>query len=214
MDAWALLRGKDGGLASPGVLPATYGASQSGAVLRYQFDPNDRRRTAGYLRTVSALGAIRENTMALGLQARPVPGIPVVVAAEGRLMEQAGRYHFQPAAFAYTQLPPTELPGKFRAESYLQAGVVGGRCATPFVDGQLRVDRTLLRLGNIDARIGGGVWAGAQRGAGRLDTGPTAAISMPLGRKMFGRVAVDWRFRVAGDAVPESGPALTLSAGF
>ena len=37
---------------------------------------------------------------------------------------------------------------------------------------------------------------------------------MPLGKGLFGRAAVDWRFRVAGDADPGSGPALTLSAGF
>jgi hypothetical protein len=28
------------------------------------------------------------------------------------------------------------------------------------------------------------------------------------------RLSLDYRFRVAGDAVPASGPALTLSAGF
>jgi hypothetical protein len=28
------------------------------------------------------------------------------------------------------------------------------------------------------------------------------------------RVALDWRFRVAGNARPASGPALTVSAGF
>jgi hypothetical protein len=35
-----------------------------------------------------------------------------------------------------------------------------------------------------------------------------------LGDRAGARLGVDWRFRVAGDAAPSSGPAVTLSAGF
>ena len=40
------------------------------------------------------------------------------------------------------------------------------------------------------------------------DVGPTAAVTFRLGDAR-GRVAADYRFRVAGDAEPSSGPALT-----
>jgi len=43
--------------------------------------------------------------------------------------------------------------------------------------------------------------------------GPSAGISFRLGEAQ-GRVAADYRFRVAGNAEPASGPALTLTAGF
>ena len=58
-----------------------------------------------------------------------------------------------------------------------------------------------------------GAWGGAQDGASRLDIGPSAAVSFRLGEGR-GRVAADYRIRVAGEAEPASGPALTLSAGF
>ena len=40
-----------------------------------------------------------------------------------------------------------------------------------------------------------------------------ATLAVPLGSG-GGRLTADWRFRVAGNAAPASGPALTLSAGF
>ncbi|MCJ2187948.1 hypothetical protein [Novosphingobium beihaiensis] len=198
---------------SRGVLPAVYGASQLGAVLRYRLRPASRHRPAVYLRGTAALGMVRETSAALGLSARPLPALPVTVAVEGRL---AGEDHpsVQPAVLAYTELPPMALPLGLRAESYLQAGYVGGDFATAFADGQLRIDESVLRLGRGDLRLGGGIWAGAQKGAARFDAGPSASLSIPLGRRVFSRVALDWRFRAAGNAAPGSGPAVTLSAGF
>ena len=62
-------------------------------------------------------------------------------------------------------------------------------------------------------RLGAGAWAGGQEGATRLDLGPRASLRLRLG-ETASRLALDWRFRVAGEARPASGPALTLSAGF
>ena len=61
-------------------------------------------------------------------------------------------------------------------------------------------------------RIPPGDW-GAQEDAERLDIGPSAGLSFRIGAAR-GRVSADYRFRVAGDAEPSSGPALTLTAGF
>jgi hypothetical protein len=63
-------------------------------------------------------------------------------------------------------------------------------------------------------RAGAGAWGGAQKGASRLDLGPAATMGLGLGASASARLALDWRFRVTGDAAPSSGPALTLSAGF
>lgn len=214
MDAWALFRGNGGGALSPGVLPGTYGASQSGAVTRYRIDLSSPYRPTAYLRTTAALGGTGESTAALGLSARPAPALPVVAAAEARWTRFPGGSVVQPAVFAYTEMPPITLPAGLRAEVYAQGGYVGGRFPTPFADGQVRIDRRAFAIGAMEARVGGGVWGGAQTGVARLDAGPSATVAMPLGRGLFGRVAVDWRFRVAGNARPPSGPAVTLSAGF
>lgn len=213
-DGWLLLR--DGGSVPPagGVAPATYGASQLGAVVRYRLAPQSAHRPAVYLRGSAALNGSREREGALGLSVRPVAGLPVVVAAEARLNDQPTGRHVRPAAFAYTELPPVDLPLGTRAEFYGQAGYVGGDFATAFADGQARLDRRLLRVGRGELRAGGGVWGGAQKGASRLDVGPSATLGMPLGGSAGLRVAADWRFRITGNAEPSSGPALTLSAGF
>jgi hypothetical protein len=213
-DSWALLRRDGAGPMSVGLGPATYGASQSGAMLRYRVDLSSRYQPTVFARTTTALAQERENSAALGFSARPLPSVPLVAAVEGRMTDQAGGTRFQPAAYVYTQLPPVSLSRELQAEAYFQGGYVGGKFATPFADGQVRLDRKMVRIGSIDGRIGAGAWGGAQKGAARLDIGPSALVTMPLGKRMFGRVSLDWRFRVAGNAQPDSGPAMTLSAGF
>jgi hypothetical protein len=148
------------------------------------------------------------------LAARPLAGVPLSVAAEVRVFDGPAGREVRPAAFAVTELPAARLPLGLRAEAYAQAGYVGGRFATAFVDGQARVDRRVARLGQAaEMRVGGGVWGGAQKGAARLDVGPSATASFRLGEAQS-HVALDYRVRVAGAAEPGSGPALTISAGF
>jgi hypothetical protein len=224
VDSWVLLRGGAGSGLSNGPVPSTYGASQAGAVLRYRLFPESRHRPAAYFRTTSALTASSEREMALGIAARIVPSIPVVAQAEVRATSVPFGTLIRPAIMAVSELPSFALPYKLRGEAYAQAGYVGGRYATGFADGQLRVDRQVGKLGRAEVRAGGGIWGGAQRGASRLDVGPGATIAMGLDGVKMGklkfdesaaaRVGIDWRFRVAGDAAPASGPALTLSAGF
>lgn len=213
-DGWALMRQQGGSGITPGALPATYGASQAGGVLRYRIAPTSPLQPTAYLRTTSATSGLAETTAALGGSVRPLARFPVQTALELRVTEQAGQRRVQPAAMAITMLPPIPLGPHLNAEAYAQAGYVGGAFSTPFADGQVRVERDVLAVNRIAARAGAGVWGGAQKGAERLDAGPSASIAMPLSKGTYGRLAVDWRFRLAGDAEPGSGPALTLSAGF
>ena len=140
--------------------------------------------------------------------------MPLRIAGEVRISNNGSYREVRPAAFAVTELPPVDLPLGLRAETYAQAGYVGGRFATAFVDGQARLDGLLASLGR-DAvlRAGAGMWGGAQKDAARLDLGPSATAALRIGRART-RLALDYRLRVAGDAQPKSGPALTISAGF
>lgn len=213
-DAWVLYRRDSASLTQGGFLPATYGASQAGAVLRYRLDPGSDHRPAIYLRASSALQSPRDEEAALGFSLRPLAGVPVAALAELRVTQFAAGTSLRPAVLVVTELPAFELPAGFRGEAYAQAGYVGGKAATAFADGQLRADRRAVSIGRAELRLGGGVWAGAQEGVSRVDAGPSATLGIALGGSVSARVAMDWRFRIAGDAVPRSGPAITLSAGF
>ncbi|WP_324261380.1 hypothetical protein U4960_14820 [Altererythrobacter sp. H2] len=214
---WLLVRqGASGGTGS-GLQPSSYGASQAGGVLRYRLAPGSRREPAAYLRLSGALRDLGrspgDREAAMGLSLRPFPKVPLALLGEGRLREQGGRPGIRPAVLAVTELAPLGLPRAVQAEAYAQAGYVGGKDATAFADGQVRVTAPLARFDLGAVRAGAGAWGGAQKGAARLDVGPTAQVDLTLG-PVPARVALDYRLRVAGDAAPGSGLAVTLSTGF
>lgn len=213
-DAWFLMRRGGNVSLATGAAPATYGASQAGGVLRYRLAPENIHRPAAYLRTTAALNGSDEKEAAVGVSARPFGKLPVRAAAEVRATRQVGGTQFRPAAMLITEFAPVRLPFGATAHAYGQAGYVAGKFSTGFADGQLTVDRGVVRLAGRELRAGGGIWGGVQKGASRLDAGPTASIGMRIGDKVSARVAADWRFRITGNAEPSSGPALTLSAGF
>ena len=86
---------------------------------------------------------------------------------------------------------------------------VGGRYRTAFADGQLRITRAVIGEGRFRASLGAGAWGGAQKFTERLDVGPTLSIDLaPV------RLSVDYRIKIAGNAAPGDGLAVTLSTGF
>jgi hypothetical protein len=213
-DGWLLWRRGSKLAPAGGLLTPSYGASQAGVVLRYRLAPGSALRPAAYLRATAALNGSREKEAALGLSLRPISRLPLSLHGEARFTSVPGGSMVRPAAFAVTELPPFALPLGLRGEAYGQAGYVGGKFATGFADGQLRIDHRVVSLGKAEVRLGGGTWGGIQKGASRLDAGPSLTIGHPLGGPASMRLAADWRFRVAGKAAPGSGPAVTLSAGF
>lgn len=214
VDGWLLWRRGSKLAPSGGLLTPSYGASQLGAVLRYRLAPDSALRPNAYLRATAALNGTGEREAALGLSLRPISRLPLSLQGEARFTSTPRGHLVRPAVLAVTELPPFKLPLGLRGEAYGQAGYVGGRFATGFADGQLRVDHRVVQIGKGDLRLGGGVWGGIQKGASRLDAGPSLSIGQPLGGPASLRLAADWRFRVAGKAAPASGPAVTLSAGF
>jgi len=213
-DGWVLVR-PSGGPPSLATLPAAYGSSQFGAVIRYDLRPTSAVRSQLYLRATGAIGAaFRDRQAALGAAIRPFPKIPVTGLIEGRLQQGTGSVRLRPAVALVSELAPFRLPLGAVGEVYGQAGVVGGRDATGFFDAQATATRAVLDLGpGTELDIGAGLWSGGQRGAARLDLGPRVVLKARLGPLPV-RASFDWRERAAGNASPGSGPVLTLATGF
>lgn len=204
LSSWALLRNQQPNVAGSRSLASggQLGASQAGARLVYNFN----RQLAISARISSEVGR-RGGEVAAGIRVRPLVGLPVWLTAERR--QAVGRFgggRSDFAIFAEGGLYQRPLPWRFSLDTYLQAGVVGLKARDLFVDGALAVTRPVYR--NFSA--GFGIWGGAQPGLARLDAGPRVTMQVRRGVK----VHADWRQKLAGNARPDSGPALTLAGDF
>lgn len=183
------------------------GGDQAGLRIARRLDR--RGRLALYARASAPLaGTGRE--LALGVEWRPWRA-PMRFLAEQRLALDGGRSG--PAVAVVGGVSGVDLPFVFKLEAYGQAGVVKRIRIEPFADGAVRVTRDIAAVGAARLALGAGAWGAAQRDAARMDIGPTAVTTVPIAGQPL-RIALDWRERVAGDARPGSGPALTLGADF
>jgi hypothetical protein len=204
VSAWALLRGQQGQVLGPSSLASggQLGGSQAGGRLTYNFT----RQIAASLRTTSDVGR-RGFEVAGGVRIQPFVHIPVWITAERRQrlgQSSSGRNAF--ALFAEAGVYQRPMPGRFSLDAYLQGGVVGVKSRDLFIDGAFAFTRPVYKKFSA----GFGVWGGAQPGLYRLDMGPR--ITMKVRNNV--RVHFDWRQKLAGNAQPGSGPAVTLAGDF
>ncbi|WP_331135721.1 hypothetical protein [Sphingopyxis sp.] len=210
LGGWLYLRDGDGaapdGIAAAGQL----GGSQAGFRLGYGF--GDSGRVRAYGRATMAVRQPEQREIALGLAFAPFVHAPVDIAVERRVaLGKDGRNAL--AAMISGGVGDVTMPGGFRLEAYGQAGVVGARRRDGFVDGAVVIDRRIGTDETASLRLGALAAGAAQPGAARVDVGPRLTLRLPhLGEGS--RIALDWRQRVAGDARPESGLALTLATDF
>jgi hypothetical protein len=108
---------------------------------------------------------------------------------------------------------PAPIAGAVTVEGYGQAGLIARDDTDAFVDGALRLAHPVMRRGKARLDVGVGAWGGAQRGAARLDIGPSLGLVVPVANHSL-RLTADWRQRIAGDARPDSGPALSIGTDF
>lgn len=200
LSAWALLRGSWG----PGALATggTLGGSQVGARLTYHFSPS----LAASLRSSSSVGGVRYAEVAAGVRWKPLANVPVALNLERRqaLNRWGGRNAF--ALFAEGGLYQTPIFDLANLDLYAQGGVVGLKSRDLFFDAGATFTRPLWKRFSA----GVGVWGGMQPGLYRVDAGPR--LSYDVGRGI--RVHADYRQRLAGEAMPSSGPALTIAGDF
>ncbi len=206
-DAWLFVRRGNAASLSRLAGNAQLGGSQAGARIGYAIDA--ARRLIGYARVTTALTQ-PEHDAAIGLDWRPTR-LPVRLIAEQRIPLGAGTGG--PTLGAVGGFGPVDLPRHFRLEAYGQGGIILRDGGVGFADGALRLNRTIAHHGPVDIALGAGAWGAAQPGAARVDVGPALTLAIPVDRHPL-RLSLDWRQRVAGQALPASGPALTIGADF
>lgn len=185
-----------------------YGGSQSGFVATYALDSDEK--LALLLRGAIAHDSLREREVGAGIRWRPSRHIPLSLNAERRFRNDRPDTF---AAYVAGGVSEVRLPLQFRLETFGQAGVVSGKNAGPFFDFLARADRQVVQIGTARISAGAGAWGGGQDNIRRVDIGPSARADIALSEASF-RLSADWRFRVAGNARPGNGPAVTLSTSF
>jgi hypothetical protein len=210
-DAFALIR--DGGPVGPAASPVL-GGGQSGGGIAWTLDPLARKPIAVVARFNAASdvnGGIDNSTSqaAFGVRWRPVKGVSIsaerlvaigIAARNDWALRVAGGADGK--------------RGRIEWNGYGEAGVLG--VGDVFAGAQARAGLPVLRLTKASFLAGAGAWGSFQTGGvttGRFDMGPTLVMRAPMGRTNV-EVSADWRFRLVGNAMPGSGPALTVSTGF
>ncbi|WIA55097.1 hypothetical protein N6H05_18980 [Sphingobium sp. WTD-1] len=206
--AWLLWRsggGSSADLATVGRL----GGSQSGARLDFDLTPRSSGRLAGYGRVTTALQSPEAPETAIGLSYQPIRHLAVSLAAERRIaLDAEARNAF--ALLLVGGFGPAPVAGPIEASLYAQTGMVGLHKRDLFIDGKFSL---LAPVKDSPLRVGLSLSGGAQPDVERLDIGPEIQFRLPL-PAIAARIGIEWRERVAGQAKPASGLAVTLAADF
>jgi hypothetical protein len=207
MGGFALLRG---GGTQPGVpgngVPGAaaspvLGGGQVGGSIAFLPDPYARRPLAIVLRANMAADPanLRTETAQAAIGLRQTLTTGVTISAERLIAlgtEARGDWTLRLAAGGQSG----------RLDAYAEAGVLGDGD----VYGGAQASARLVRIG--PAALHAASWASVQTGtptAWRVDVGPSVTAHWK-----GVRLAADWRQRIAGNAAPGNGPAITVSAGF
>lgn len=193
-------------------LGGQYGGSQAGAILTYRLTGNQQLGLSAFVRASTALSSTGEEELAVGMKVTPLPRIPISLFAEQRIGAKGFRNRGT-AFYVAGGTGPDQLLFGTNLETYGQAGYIFSDDNSYFFDASASLHREILERGKYKITAGAGFWAGGQEGLTRLDIGPRANIHVPVG-EMNMRFSIDWRQRVGGNAVPDSGVAVTATTGF
>ncbi len=218
--AYALSRAGTGeALAASPVL----GAGQMGGAVAWRVNPLGKQRISLFGRyTVAGSpdGGIDPETgeAALGVRWEPSRKVPVAIDVERRIA--LGQFSRNAWAARVSGGGLGEVPAfghRLNLEGFGEAGVLEGFTPTldAYAGAQARGGVPLFQLGRTRFDAGAGVWGAVQRSFGetasRVDLGPSARIRV-VPFPFYAQV--DYRARVAGNALPGSGPVLTVAGEF
>ncbi len=191
-----------------------YGGSQSAVLMaislrRFRNESSDSRFALVGRASVSH-DRPRERELSAGLRWHPSASAPVQLSLERRFrLERADAF----AALVSGGYDGAALPLGFLLDGYGQAGFVTGKAGGGFANIQVHALKPVATLENKAVAAGLGVWGGGQSQIMRLDVGPSLRANLHA-RSTHLRMDASWRFRIAVDARPGDGPAVTLSTSF
>jgi hypothetical protein len=205
--AWSAVRPGQG---MGGVSPQL-GGTQSGLRGAWRIDRAERSEL--FVRLVADGLPPHRVELAGGVALRPFRALPMQIAIERRvpLAGAGGRSAF--AVYAVGGVADMPVAGAWRLDGYGAGGIVGLRRRDAFVEGWATLRHPVTAGRAISLSVGAGLWGAAQPGATRLDAGPSVAATWRRDG-VSPRLSLDWRQRLAGEATPGSGLAVTLGVDF
>ncbi len=221
LSAFTLVRAGTPG-ADPGAGLATgplLGASQAGGALGYTLDPLARRRITLSARMNAATDAggrtdPRTAQAAVGVRYQLLPALEVTaerLVSLGDLARDDWLLRLSSGVTRQRRLGGVSV----NLDAYGEASVLGN--GDMLAAGQARALAPLFNRKGVAVAAGLGGWGSVQdtggSTVGRLDLGPSAAVRVQQGRLGL-ELSADYRQRIAGSALPASGPAVTLSSSF
>ncbi len=190
-----------------------YGGSQGGVQISYALS---RHPTAPKL-TLAVASNLQDSTdreVTPGLTWQPAQSVPLRLHAQRRFKQ---RSNDSISLFLSGGFDISRLPADLYLSGYGQAGVDiakrTGRDHVAFHDAALRLDRKLIQSTSGHINAGLILRSGGQSGLYRLDIGPSLGFNAHIGPVQLDLKA-DYRIKIAGQAAPGNGPALTVSASY
>ena len=159
-DAWLLVRTGFARTNSFGLGASTFGGSQTGAVLRFALDADSPTKPVAYMRAVRSLDDADDGHLAVGMGAKPIAAVPIDVHLEGRAYLKRGNAQIAPAAFVSGGIDEVVPQLGASVRGYAQAGYVGGRPDTYFLDGSMVLGKKMPISTKAAMTIGAGGWGG------------------------------------------------------
>lgn len=218
LSAFSLLRDSpidpSSGLATGPLL----GSSQSGAALGYTVNPLARRPitlTARLNAATDARGRTDPRTAqaAVGIRYQALPALAISAERLVSLGEQSRDDWLVRLSSGIAR--QRRLAGlNVNLDAYGEASLLGN--GDSLAAGQARALTPLFNQKSVSVAAGIGSWGSVQNTgttSGRLDVGPSAAFRVQQGRLGL-ELSADYRQRIAGNALPASGPTVTLSSSF
>ncbi|MDE2340260.1 MAG: hypothetical protein KGL21_04240, partial [Alphaproteobacteria bacterium] len=204
---WALVRGAGNpSLSDTGEL----GGSQAG--VRINLYPGRGDKVGLTARLTGPLAQVPGKEIALGVILHPIAHLPVSAIVEQRFALDSGGRNDAELIFLGGVYDRPVAHGIF-ANIYSEAGIVGIRARDMFADGSVELEHFMLKINTLSFAAGAGIWGAAQPSVARIDVGPQLVLRSHIGPAGV-RLTGGYRVRLAGNARPGSGPALSLGTSF
>lgn len=214
VSAFVFLRPGSRAPTSPAIVAANplLGGGQAGFSYRHRFSGDAPVQWGAIARIQSAIDPQSDARLSLGLYAHPLRRVPIFLGAEARVgFDHSAADDLLLHGYGGTSIRLGNRDG--RVDIYGQAGAAIGAQTTAFADAQAQYSQPLVRLAGEDVRLGAALNVGAQGSSWRVDAGPQIQWRLPLANPPLD-LKLAWRERLAGNADPATGLAITLSSDF